>query len=76
MPVQMSEKTRTVLKELEKDKRFPSGILVIDEGKCPLGETSPEACLLCRCGHMLECHYPRTCDEAECSHARGGSESR
>lgn len=22
----------------------------------------------CRTGHMTECHYPQTCQEAECSH--------
>jgi hypothetical protein len=25
----------------------------------------------CSTGHMLECHYPMTCDEAKCSHLAG-----
>jgi len=26
------------------------------------------AAMFCTYGHMLECHYPQTCSEAECSH--------
>lgn len=26
------------------------------------------AVMLCPFGHLLECHYPKTCAEAECSH--------
>ena len=26
------------------------------------------AAFFCQTGHMLECHYPLTCDEARCSH--------
>ena len=34
-----------------------------------LGFDVPRArCMFCSYGHMLECHYPFTCDEAECSH--------
>lgn len=39
-------------------------------GNCPLGGTNPMACMLCSFGHMTECHYPLTCQEAECSHYR------
>ena len=31
---------------------------------CP----NPMAPMFCPYGHMLECHYPMTCSEAECSH--------
>ncbi len=26
------------------------------------------AAMFCTTGHMLECHYPMSCSEAECSH--------
>lgn len=26
------------------------------------------SCMFCPYGHMLECHYPMTCEEAECDH--------
>ena len=26
------------------------------------------AAMFCPYGHMLECHYPHTCEEAECQH--------
>ena len=38
------------------------------QGDCPLGGSSPIACMFCQYGHMTDCHYPRTCEEAECSH--------
>lgn len=37
-------------------------------GKCPIGASSPMACMFCEYGHMTDCHYPRTCEEANCSH--------
>jgi len=39
---------------------------------CPMIETNvPRVrCMFCSYGHMLECHYPYTCDEAECDHYR------
>jgi len=34
-----------------------------------IGTDVPRArCMYCSYGHMLECHYPLTCDEAECDH--------
>jgi len=48
--------------------RFPSGVGRIARGECPLGNVLPLACMLCECGHMLECHYPQTCEEAQCEH--------
>lgn len=29
------------------------------------------AAFFCTTGHMLECHYPMSCDEAQCSHLAG-----
>jgi len=28
------------------------------------------AATVCMTGHMTECHYPKTCDQAQCSHYR------
>lgn len=44
------------------------GITKIARGECPRGATDPMACMFCQFGHMLECHYPKTCEEAHCSH--------
>jgi hypothetical protein len=37
---------------------------------CKMIETDvPRArCMFCPYGHMLTCHYPLTCAEAECDH--------
>ncbi len=48
--------------------RFEPGVKLIQEGRCPTGQTNPIACMGCLCGHMLECHHPKTCEEAQCSH--------
>jgi hypothetical protein len=37
-------------------------------GECPVGGANPMACMFCAYGHMTNCHYPLTCEEAECSH--------
>ena len=37
-------------------------------GTCPQGGTTPMACMFCLYGHMTHCHYPLTCEEAECNH--------
>ena len=31
--------------------------------------------MFCMYGHLTECHYPQTCDEAECSHYKAEMES-
>ncbi|MBA7639528.1 hypothetical protein ES703_47187 [subsurface metagenome] len=46
------------------------GVIKISTGKCPLGAVSPMACMVCCFGHMTDCHYPLTCQEANCSHYR------
>lgn len=44
------------------------GVSKTMQGDCPLGGTGAMACMLCPYGHMTHCHYPATCEEAECSH--------
>lgn len=53
--------------------RYPRGVGVIALGSCPMGAISPVACMFCECGHMLECHHPMTCEEAECDHYRANN---
>lgn len=48
--------------------RFPAGVDLIRRRECRMGGLTPMACMFCPYGHMTECHYPYTCDEAECSH--------
>jgi len=44
------------------------GVVKTRTGQCPLGISTPTACIFCRWGHMIECHHPLTCEEADCSH--------
>ena len=44
------------------------GATRISTGQCPLGHASPMACMFCEFGHMTDCHYPLTCEQADCSH--------
>jgi hypothetical protein len=66
--VPIDEESRKRISDLEKNSRFPTGIGRIDRGECPLGGLNPMECMFCSYGHMLECHYPYTCEEAQCSH--------
>jgi len=34
----------------------------------PACRCSPMQAMFCAYGHMLECHYPHTCREAQCDH--------
>ena len=43
--------------------------------QCPLGKTDPMACMFCRYGHMTNCHYSKTCEEANCSHYQAEMEA-
>lgn len=47
---------------------YRSGIERVEAADCPQGALTPMGCMFCPYGHMLECHYPHTCEEAECSH--------
>ena len=44
------------------------GVVKTSTGQCPLGHASSMACMFCRFGHMTNCHYPLTCEQADCSH--------
>lgn len=48
--------------------KYPAGMDVIRAGKCPLGFSLPSACFSCTRGHMTECHFPLTCEQAQCEH--------
>lgn len=50
------------------DGKFEPGIARIVAGECPLKAKSAMACTFCQVGHMLECHYSLTCEQAQCSH--------
>ena len=47
---------------------FSMGVTKTLQGDCPRGGASPMACMFCQFGHMTDCHYPLTCEEADCSH--------
>ncbi len=64
----MTPETRARLTIEDADAKYPSGIGKIDRGECPRGMAHGAACMFCPYGHMLECHYPKTCQEAECGH--------
>jgi len=71
----LDEKNRARIKEIEALSRFPTGIGRIDRGECPVGGLNALACMFCPFGHMLECHYPYTCEHVECSHYQQEVES-
>jgi hypothetical protein len=64
----MDDESPRHISELEKNSRFPTGVGQIERGECEFRARNPMACTFCTFGHMLCCHYPMTCDEAQCSH--------
>jgi hypothetical protein len=68
MTIEMDQETRKHLEEIAKTAKYKPGIWLIDQGKCPAGAKHAVACTFCPLGHSLECHYPMTCQQAECSH--------
>ena len=54
--------------KIPKEFRERMGAWKTLHGECELGKANPMACMFCSFGHMTECHYPHTCEEAECSH--------
>lgn len=64
----MDEKSRKNIEEAEKDLGHATGIGAIDRGECPMGAVLPIACMLCDYGHVMDCHYPKSCEEANCYH--------
>lgn len=59
---------KRLIEQTEKSGNFKSGVGTVLRGECPLGAAEPGECLACRFGHVTECHYPKTCEEARCSH--------
>ena len=49
-------------------RAYPYGYVLIAEGKCPIAAQNPLCCMVCRFGHMTECHHPLDCRAANCSH--------
>jgi len=47
---------------------YKSGIEKVRSGECPRKALSPMGCMFCEFGHMMECHFPMNCEEANCSH--------
>lgn len=64
----LDQQSRENIRKLEQETRYKTGIGKIDRGECEVGMISPMGCMFCPYGHMLECHYPYTCEEAQCSH--------
>lgn len=56
------------LRMLPLDGKYEPGLVRIKTGTCPMKSSHPMSCMFCMCGHMLSCHYPMTCEEAECDH--------
>jgi hypothetical protein len=66
--MRLNDQIRISLSVLEEGSKFPTGVGQIDRGQCKIGRSNPMACMFCSYGHVLECHYPHTCEEVECSH--------
>jgi hypothetical protein len=62
----------TPIVQIAPARRFPIGTDLITAGKCPIQAKLPMACLFCLFGHLMECHYPDTCEQAKCSHYEAG----
>ena len=60
--------SQEVIDKAERELRHAIGIGLITRGECPLGARAPTACMLCRFGHLMDCHHPKTCEQANCSH--------
>ncbi len=66
--IRMDESSRQSIEEIESHLGHATGIGAIDRGECPCYAITPIACTFCSYGHMLDCHYPKTCEEAQCDH--------
>ncbi|MFQ6076935.1 MAG: hypothetical protein ACE5Z5_12545 [Candidatus Bathyarchaeia archaeon] len=64
----MGEDIEKELMKLPPEMRYQTGVWKTTHGECPRGGFTPMACMFCPYGHMLECHYPMTCEEAQCDH--------
>lgn len=50
------------------DGKYEPGMVKIKTGTCPLKAVNLMACMFCSMGHLLECHFPKNCEEAQCQH--------
>jgi len=52
------------------DGKYEPGLVKTKTGTCPMNPNNihPLACMLCPCGHLLECHWPMDCKTSQCSH--------
>ena len=66
--VEMSDESKENISDLEAKMRFSTGIGRVTRGECPVRAVTPIGCMFCSYGHMLECHYPQICVDAECYH--------
>lgn len=68
MLIGMDEQCKKNIEETEQQLGHATGIGAISRNECPRGARLATACAFCHYGHMLDCHYPKTCEQAECSH--------
>lgn len=71
LSIQLQTRRRTGIffGELMTLHAYPSGVDMLKFHLCGIGAANPMTCMLaCRFGHLMECHFPRTCEEAKCSH--------
>lgn len=66
--MQMDEGSRKAVEEAERQLGHATGIGLISRGECPVHAFLAIACTFCPYGHALDCHYPKTCEEANCGH--------
>lgn len=64
----LDQESRKNIADMERQSGQPSGIGRINRGECPIHAVNTMACMFCPWGHMLHCHYPFTCEEADCGH--------
>lgn len=50
--------------------KYEPGIVRIEAKECPRKAISSTYCTFCQFGHLLECHHPMNCLQANCSHLK------
>jgi hypothetical protein len=58
----------TEAQEMAKREVERMGVYRTNNGSCPRGCDNVMACMFCPTGHTTECHYPYSCEEANCGH--------
>ena len=80
--IDLSKPTEEILEEfslellkqapnLSKEKAIEMAKKCLPYLSCPANNNErvqPMACMFCPYGHMTECHFDKTCEEANCSH--------